>query len=352
MSLKMLRHLVALSAMFLITMSTNKHGVANAYTFRPPLPGAPAAIKCARCTRSIGPGDVYLEAMNQLWHPQCLTCAACNKPLPEGAFIMDEQSQKPFCNPCFIHHHAERCGVCAKPLTGQCLTTFHWGDKYCVEHEQMEKCYCCGRPVCNTLTGGGVRYRDGRLVCNICMTQASPVDDQETAMQLLYTVWNDLSGMGFDLGPIENMPPLRLVDAQATEGVDGTSILSTQKFYGREVGRSTEVLVLHSLPRTHMGSVIAHELGHFLIHQWGFPDLPDQVEEGLCELLACTWLTSQAGDPYAEYHYRLKLTNQDPIYGEGLRAALTAVGGNHEFSVQLFDFVRQHGHLPKTVGPR
>eukprot|EP00565_Helicotheca_tamesis_P006948 CAMPEP_0185729464 /NCGR_PEP_ID=MMETSP1171-20130828/5912_1 /TAXON_ID=374046 /ORGANISM="Helicotheca tamensis, Strain CCMP826" /LENGTH=297 /DNA_ID=CAMNT_0028398309 /DNA_START=253 /DNA_END=1146 /DNA_ORIENTATION=+ len=295
----------------------------------PNLPGT--ALYYAGGRGPMAPGDVHLDVIGNIWHPEHPNGAALNHfsdfgPLP--------------------HQGGEPCQICSRPMIGTCMESY-WGDRYCPEHEhELEKCYCCGRPVCDTLTGGGVRYHDGRTVCNICMNEGSPVDTEEEAQSILYNVCADLTNLGFDFGSMEEMPPLRLVDAETTGGVDGTSILSTRKFLGREVSRSTEIHVLHSLPRTHMGSVLAHELGHVYIHRLGYPELPEQVEEGLCELMACTWLATQVGDPYAEYHYQLKVTNDCPVYGEGLRNALDAVRGNHEDAVELFKFVREHGHFP------
>ena len=55
--------------------------------------------------------------------------------------------------------------------------------------------------------------------------------------------------------------------------------------------------VLYGLPRLLTGSILAHECMHAWLRMSGFSasasHLPEQVEEGLCQLMALLWLEAQ-----------------------------------------------------------
>lgn len=123
----------------------------------------------------------------------------------------------------------------------------------------------------------------------------------------------------------------------------------------------TAILVLAGLPRLLTGCILAHECMHAWLRLSGYEDLPPEVEEGLCQLMALLWLESHApgqstatangrrssnagggvyggdvqpggtGAGWSEYEDRLAAflghqIRNDPsyVYGDGLRAALEA----------------------------
>ena len=45
------------------------------------------------------------------------------------------------------------------------------------------------------------------------------------------------------------------------------------------------------------GSIIAHEVMHAWLRLSGYPRLPPNVEEGLCQLMAMLWLEQQPAEP-------------------------------------------------------
>jgi hypothetical protein len=93
----------------------------------------------------------------------------------------------------------------------------------------------------------------------------------------------------------------------------------------------------------HLAASLAHELGHAWLFLHAYPDLTPLVEEGLCELYEYHWLQSQR-TPEAAYRRRLMEENDDPVYGEGLRAAQSALQGRT--LPALLEFVWKHGRLP------
>ncbi len=54
------------------------------------------------------------------------------------------------------------------------------------------------------------------------------------------------------------------------------------------------VQVVYGLPRLLTGSILAHEVMHAWLRLSGCTRLPEQVEEGLCQLMALLWLEAQA----------------------------------------------------------
>lgn len=52
----------------------------------------------------------------------------------------------------------------------------------------------------------------------------------------------------------------------------------------------TAILVLFGLPWLLTGSILAHEVMHAWLRTNGFRQLPPEVEEGLCQLMALLWL--------------------------------------------------------------
>ena len=137
----------------------------------------------------------------------------------------------------------------------------------------------------------------------------------------------------------------------------------------------TAILVLAGLPKLLTGCILSHECMHAWLRLSGYEDLPPEIEEGLCQLMALLWLESHAvprgssthrgsgrvvgnvtsnaagagcgGDyrrnvaGWTEYEERLAAflghqirTDPSYVYGDGLRAALEAFQ-NHGLATVL-----------------
>ncbi len=81
--------------------------------------------------------------------------------------------------------------------------------------------------------------------------------------------------------------------------------------------------MLFVLPYEHLGSVLAHELGHAWLFLNHYPKLPNKLEEGFCELLSTYWLQSRDNDLA-----RVRLNCLKKIL-TGLRERLPFVQQNH-----------------------
>ncbi|KAK6924300.1 Pentatricopeptide repeat [Dillenia turbinata] len=55
----------------------------------------------------------------------------------------------------------------------------------------------------------------------------------------------------------------------------------------------TAILILYGLPRLLTGSILAHEMMHAWLRLKGYPNLSQDAEEGICQVLAHMWLVSE-----------------------------------------------------------
>ncbi len=335
---------------------------------------------CARCGKPIT--GAVTTALEKTWHPACFACAGCGKTFGRSHFY--PHGGQPYCHACYVKHIGPTCAVNGHPIEGgryrvkgglryceahywerfgercaiggEILKRGHvlnaWGETYCRAHSRgLPLCDSCGRPICAALTGGGVTYPDGRAVCNRCRRTA--VDDVEAGLPLLAEVRVVMAGAGLDTGaaPI----PLALADRRALAGRGGKayapnpaglmSANSTTRD-GVVIERHAAITVLHGLTCEQFQGIIAHELMHVHLYLHAFPDLPDVMDEGLCNLVEYLWLEGRK-TPEAAVRLKLLAGTTDPIYGEGLRQALAAYQKMARPRLPaLLAFVRQHGRWP------
>jgi len=359
---------------------------------------------CAGCHRPIT--SSYITALNRTWHPGCFVCAGCGRPIEQQSF--STHANQPYHETCYHERFSPRCAACGQPIAGPVTTalgkTWHtehfvcaegrhpihgqsfyehegqvyceahywqrfgkrcaiggeimrdkwvingWGDAYCEHHSAgAPACYSCHRPICSGLTGGGVRYSDGRTVCNRCRNTA--VDKSPAGQPILGQVRAGLARAGLDLGSART--PLRLVDQaeltrlstkRYTKQPAGMACHESLTQNGQVIERTVkEILVLHGLPAEHFAAIAAHELTHSYLFLHAFPELVPAVEEGLCELGAYLWLKQQ-GTVEAAYRIKLMMESDDPIYGRGFQAArrgLEQVG-----IARILDYAFQRRRFP------
>ncbi|CAH1454387.1 unnamed protein product [Lactuca virosa] len=114
----------------------------------------------------------------------------------------------------------------------------------------------------------------------------------------------------------------------------------------------TAILILYGLPRLLTGSILAHEMMHAWLRLQGYRTLSQEVEEGICQVLAHMWLRSQIAlissgttsstsssatssrqggkrSPFdkklAEFFKHQIESDMSPVYGNGFRAGNQAV---------------------------
>lgn len=52
--------------------------------------------------------------MDEMWHPECFTCANCDTMLRPPLFVVEEG--RPYCKNCHLRLFGPPCSVCHKPV--------------------------------------------------------------------------------------------------------------------------------------------------------------------------------------------------------------------------------------------
>ncbi len=217
-----------------------------------------------------------------------------------------------------------RCAVCGGFIAGRYITDA-WGNSYCARHQdEYPPCRACQRLVCQGVTGGGVRYNDGRVYCRLC--RATAIDTPAQARAITQRVQAQMARYGVDTRPYSfglEMVPLSGI---AEPGEDparihrrGRAETEIRTVNGQETERRVRVIrLLGGMPETLFAGVMAHELGHVWLFMHRVDGLAPPLEEGLCNLFA--YLTYQEiGTPEAHIHIRHIEEDPHPIYGAGFR---------------------------------
>ncbi|XP_024526252.1 protein DA1-related 1 isoform X1 [Selaginella moellendorffii] len=347
---------------------------------------------CARCKKTIGPGR-FLSCMGGLWHPECFRCTSCNKPISGSEFSVS--GNDPYHKDCYKELFHPRCDVCnlfiPPNYSGLIEYRVHpfWGQRYCPSHEDDNTPRCCSCERLETKNSKYVVLDDGRKLCLECMDSA--VMDTNEGQPLYQEIINFYEGMNMK---ITQQIPMLLVERQAlnearahesnghhltetrgltlSEEQTVTSVSGSfararlmkclqvfrrprsRGFFGEMRTESmklrrncevTAILVLYGLPRLLTGSILAHELMHAWLRLNGYPShLNPVVEEGICQVMAHTWLESQIGSSSSSSHGAAKpaphqfdtsklrefvmhqiAMDPSPAYGDGFRIGQSAV---------------------------
>ncbi|PWA80487.1 DA1 [Artemisia annua] len=340
---------------------------------------------CAGCNYEIGHGR-FLSCMGAVWHPECFRCHACNQPIADYEFSMS--GNYPYHKTCYKEHYHPKCDVCQHfiPTNASGLIEYRahpfWAQKYCPFHEHDGTPRCCS---CERMEPRETSYaalNDGRKLCLECL-DSSIMDTSEC--QPLY---RDIQAFYESINmKVEQIIPLLLVERQAlNEAMDGERnghyhmpetrglCLSEEQTISTVLRRPkmgmgsrvpdmrtepykltrrcevTAILILYGLPRLLTGSILAHEMMHAWLRLQGYRTLSQDVEEGICQVLAHMWLRTQISlisgkntpssssatssrqekrSPFdkklAEFFKHQIESDMSPVYGNGFRAGNQAV---------------------------
>ncbi|XP_071696262.1 protein DA1-related 1-like [Rutidosis leptorrhynchoides] len=350
----------------------------------PPLPYYAGGYRiCVGCNAEIGHGR-FLNCMGGLWHPECFRCHACNLPISDYEFSMSEN--RPFHKSCYKEHHHPKCDVCKNfiPTNGAGLIEYRahpfWLQKYCPSHEHDGTPRCCS---CERMEARDTKYLlldDGRKLCLECLDSA--IMDTHECQPLYLEIQDFYEGLNMK---IEQQVPLLLVERQAlNEAMEGEKNGQGQSHHhmpetrglclseeqtistitrrpnvgaGRIMDMFTEpyklvrrcevtaILILYSLPRLLTGSILAHEMMHAWLRLKGFSNLPPNVEEGICQVLAHMWLDSEimAGSATANVASTSSSSSTAPVPQSSKK------GKRSDFEKQLGEFFKHQIESDSSV---
>lgn len=288
----------------------------------------PEHFLCTSCGEVIS--GSYSYEKEKFYHPDCLTekhapfCDLCGKVLKSSYVSFDG---KKYHEECYRGSIEQKCAVCKEGLTGY-ITADIYGNEFHSSHEkQYAKCDACSRLTAPDITGGGVRYNDGRTVCKLCHVNA--VFTGESFNALFKKVLSGLSSSGFSIRS-ENVS-VKGVDKHTLKSKAGKSYSENLRgFCDSQIKSeyrndkliketaSFTVYILNGLPPVYTESIIAHELMHVWFHQNGLGTLDGPTTEGSCNFISWFWL-SRSNDPVAPMVIRMLESDSDPVYGEGFR---------------------------------
>lgn len=288
---------------------------------------SPSVRICAGCNKQIGHGR-FLSSVGSVWHPECFICHACSQPISDYEFSMS--GKHPYHKSCYKENYHPKCDVCKEfiPTNMAGLIEYRahpfWLQKYCPSHELDGTPRCCS---CERMEPKDSRYvdlDDGRKLCLECLD--SSIMDTNECQPLYLDIQEFYEGLNMK---IEQQIPLLLVERQAlNEAMEGektghhhlpetrglclseeqtvSTILRRPKIgIGNKIEmikepyrltrrcEVTAILILYGLPRLLTGTILAHEMMHAWLRLKGYQTLSQEVEEGICQLLAHMWLDSE-----------------------------------------------------------
>ncbi|CDY26685.1 BnaA06g13370D [Brassica napus] len=387
-----------------------KHGSGNVYAngdiYYPRPTAFPMDFRiCAGCNMEIGHGR-YLNCLNALWHPECFRCYGCRHPISEYEF--STSGNYPFHKACYRERYHPKCDVCSLfiPTNHAGLIEYRahpfWVQKYCPSHEHDATPRCCSCERMEPRNTGYVELNDGRKLCLECLDSA--VMDTFQCQPLYLQIQEFYEGLFMK---VEQDVPLLLVERQAlNEAREGEKnghyhmpetrglCLSEEQTVSTVRKRSkhgtgnwagnmitepykltrqcevTAILILFGLPRLLTGSILAHEMMHAWMRLKGFRTLSQDVEEGICQVMAHKWLEAElaAGSrnsnvasssssrgvkkgPRSQYERKLGEffkhqieSDASPVYGDGFRAGRLAV--NKYGLPKTLEHIQMTGRFP------
>ncbi|CAA7393823.1 unnamed protein product [Spirodela intermedia] len=361
---------------------------------------------CAGCNAEIGRGR-FLGCMGATWHPECFCCRGCNQPISDYEFSMF--GNYPYHKSCYKEQYHPKCDVCKHFIptnyTGLIEYRAHpfWHQKYCPSHELdgTPRCYSCERM--EPRDTNYVSLDDGRKLCLECLNSA--IMDNSECQPLFLDIQEFYEGLNMK---VTQQIPLLLVERQAlNEAMEGEKTghhhlpetrglcLSEEQTVSTILRRPridsgnramdmiiepyrltrvcevTAILILYGLPRFLTGSILAHEMMHAWLRLNGYRNLSQEVEEGICQVLAHMWLDSEvvAGSgsnvassssssasgskkgPRSEFDRKLGdffrhqiESDASSAYGDGFRAGNQAV---HQYGLRrTLDHIKLTGMFP------
>lgn len=338
---------------------------------------------CAGCNTEIGYGR-YLNCLSAFWHPECFRCRACNLPISDYEF--STSGNYPYHKSCYRENYHPKCDVCKHfiPTNPAGLIEYRahpfWIQKYCPSHEHDGTPRCCSCERMEPRETGYIALNDGRKLCLECLDSA--IMDTSECQPLYSDIQKFYESLHMRL---EQQVPLLLVERQAlNEAREGeknghyhmpetrglclseeqtiSTVLRRPRFGAgnRAVDMRTQpykltrrcdvtaILILYGLPRLLTGSILAHEMMHAWLRLKGYRTLRQDVEEGICQVVAHMWLESELSSassaPSSSSSYVSRKAKRpqferklgeffkhqiesdiSPVYGDGFRAGQLAV---------------------------
>jgi hypothetical protein len=284
--------------------------------------GEEPAPVCAACGQPIA--EDCFQTKGRFYHSDCFRCAFCDRRIT-GAYA--EYKGRNYHNDCFERHVALKCALCEAVIQGEYLQDF-WGNSYCYRHEgEAPVCDSCGRFISERTTEGGVRYDDGRFVCNLCRPKS--ITDIDEILSLVHEVAEHMKTMGMKVDyngiriHLVGRGDMQKLSGHHSEGLRGfTDYREDFRVFGRSRNRHMDMYLLYGMPRMELISTIAHELTHVWQFNHGRFSNERAWNEGSCNYAAYRVLAKYPGRESSFFRTSLA-RDEDSVYGDGFRRVKT-----------------------------
>jgi hypothetical protein len=285
----------------------------------------PDHFLCALCNKIID--GSFQSKEGKYYHPDCyllkegMICDYCKKILDQKYIVTNGKKYHKDCYEKFI---LPKCSICGLPLK-DFIRVDNYGNKFHSYHkEELKQCDCCGRLICESLTGGGRDYFDGRHICNLCY--ATAVTNNWKVTDLLKKVVNKLNSLGirFDEKKINiTVVDRDVLKSKSKNYSDNThgfcdSRTETESMNDRIIKKITvhSIYILSGMPLILTESTIAHELMHAWLNDNTKNNHTDKVREGSCNYISYMYLKSLNQTGVSDFITLLE-KDPSPIYGKG-----------------------------------
>ena len=160
-------------------------------------------IKCNYCKKQID--EKYFVVDGNAYHQNHFKCSNCNKSI-DGEY--STKNGKYYDKKCFTNLFSLKCSICVEPINGEYLID-DYGMKFHRYHKaELKRCDNCNRLISEKTTRGGVKYSDGRNICNLCKNNSmNSADDYGRSLKKVMSRLKNY-GLRFNESTIE----LKIVD--------------------------------------------------------------------------------------------------------------------------------------------
>jgi hypothetical protein len=298
-------------------------------------------LKCTYCNKEIT--GKYIVVDGKPYHKNHFKCANCGKTITGNYY---KKNGNYYDKNCFEKLFMPKCAVCNKPINGEYYTDLY-GMKIHKYHEnELPRCDNCNRIISERTTHGGVKYKDGRNICNLCY--AKKLSTQAEYEKSLKKVVARLSNykLKFDVENIKlkivNLKELQKISGNKySKSIQGFTKTKIEYFFGKKTYTHT-IYILSDIPAKYAESTIAHELMHTWLSKNIKNKLSPQLEEGSCNYISYTYLKSDYSEDAKNIIKQLK-HNPDKIYGDGFRKVYNRFVGR-DFGL-FIEYLKKHSNI-------
>lgn len=280
---------------------------------------------CSGCGKQILENNFFSDS-GMYYHKSCyyekmnMKCAHCGKFLT-GTYITKDD--KKYHEACFYNSVAKRCDLCGGIISGSYIKDY-WGNNYHSEHKDDSKCEFCDRYISEKITGGGKRYSDGNIICNLCYKNS--VQETAKAKRILNEINSKLKKhlIFIDISEL----PIELVNQNELNKLSdhkdflskprGFSVNKTRILNGLVKDKKLSIKILRGMEITNFYLTVAHELMHIWQYQNRKKEADLAFNEGSCNYAAYLILKDIKNEMSEKLIQDLN-NNPNEFYGEGFR---------------------------------